>query len=140
MQSRSAEGRILATLARPFARESQPALILRDLLDDGPSTEEGEARFVADAHSVIFTIVAGIASLLAIGTMAAADSIWGHAVARRTGAILMAPSAFFISIAVLVQIAKFRGKCDGVQPVLGKISWMTCGVVVLAVSLYFCIG
>lgn len=141
MQSQSAEGRILGALGRwLLPKNSQPALILRDLLDDAEETEEGEAKFVADAHSVIFAIIAGLLSLPAIALMAAAARIWSQDIARRCGAILWAPTAFFISLALALQVAKFRGRHRGAQPMLGNGSWVCVGLVVFAVALFFAAG
>lgn len=139
-ESRALEGRIVAFLARVFPEQSQPRLIVGDLLDDAPETEPGEAKFVADAHSVIFSIVAGVASLPAIAAMAGLDHLFGHETARRAGAILLAPTAFFMALGVLVQLAKFRGRFDGVQPHLGRGSWAVCIAVVTAVALYLAAG
>lgn len=132
----SLEGRIIGCLAKVFPKLSQPRLIVGDLLDDAPEKEPGEAKFVADAHSVIFALVGALSLLLAIGAGAAVDSLWGHTAANLAGAVLFAPVAFFMSLAVLVQVAKFRRRFDGVQPRLGRLSWAACIAIVLAVAFY----
>lgn len=135
-QSQTAEGRLLAFLGKVCPDGSEPALMIRDLLDDAPESEPGEARFVADAHSVIFGLVGSGLLLLAIGVAAAMDALWGHRVANRAGAILFAPAVFLLALAQFVQLAKFRHRFDGVQPVIGPIAWVACGLVAISVVVW----
>ena len=135
-QSHSAEGRLLAFLGSVLPEGSELALILRDLLDDEPESEPGEARFVADAHSVIFALIGSGFLMLAIGAGAAIDALWGHRVANLAGAVLFAPVVFLIALAQYVQLAKFRHRFDGVQPVIGPVAWAGCGLVTISVVLW----
>jgi hypothetical protein len=140
MQSRSTERRLVAALGRLVPDGSQPALFIGDLLKEGPVTEPGEQRFVADGHSALFALLGAIWLLVAIGVDAGVDSLWGLEVARRAGGVLFAPAIFLMMLASVVQVAKFGGRFEGVQPVVGRFSWVACVAVPAAVLIIFGIG
>ena len=95
---------------------------------------------MADGHTIFFSVVGSVLLVIAIGIMAGVDALWGHDVARRSGALLLAPAIFLITLSLLVQVAKFRRRFDGIQPVIGRLSWAICITVVLAVAIIFAIG
>jgi hypothetical protein len=140
MQSRSAESRLVAALGGLFPDGSQPALYIGDLSKDGPATEPGEQRFVADGHSAIIAFLGAICVLVAVGIDAGVDWLWGHEASSLAGAVLFVPTVFLMMLAAAVQVAKFRGRFDGTQPLLGRFSWAACLAVTVAVAIMFGFG
>ena len=130
----------MGAIADFFPAGSGPAEFFEAMLDEGPVTERGEAGATADLHSAVFAGVGVLALFLATGALAAIDAAWGQVASRRAGAVLLAPTAFFLTLAAAVQLAKFRQRFIGAQPELGRASWVACVTVVCAVALIFALG
>jgi hypothetical protein len=136
----SLECRILGAIGRALPEGSGAAEILSNMLESAPEQEAGEAAATADLHSVVYAALGVVALLVGIGLDAALDTLAGHTASRRAGAVLFAPVAFFMSLALLIQLAKYRRRFQGIQPVLGRASWFLCFAMVLFVVLSLGVG
>ena len=131
----SAECRLVASLARVLPEGSTPRDTIREAVQAAPETQPGEAAFTTDIHSLAFTFAATIPLIPLIGCAALIDNLYGRMAARRFEAFAFAPLVFFMALALLLQIAKFRKRFDGCIPLLGRPSWVTAFAAPLTVAL-----
>jgi hypothetical protein len=140
MRSRSPGGRILARLEGLLPDGSPSALYIGDLLKEGPTTDPEEQKFVADGQSAILSFLGAVLLFPAIGAGALVNALWGLGASRPVAGVLFVPAVFVMMVAMLVQVAKFRSRFDGVQPLFGHISWAICVAVTAAVAIVFVFG
>lgn len=126
----SAECRVLIWVSRLLPRGGMLREFVDAMLLDIPEDAPGHAKFNADAHTVVHSIVAVIMLFLFMGITAAANFLLGPTAFTVVGTLLVMPTAFFVSLSLLVQVAKVRGRFSGIQPILGRLSWATCVTVV----------
>jgi hypothetical protein len=129
-------GWLARLLLRRGARQEFVDAILLEIPEDAP----GHANLNADAHTVVHSIAAVVLLFVCIGATAAADALFGSVAATVTGTLLVMPPVFFLSLMVVVQVAKFRRRFSGIQPVLGRLSWAFCVTVVALTAVAFAIS